>query len=844
VAEPEPTLLEKRLDERVDKKWGSFSWLTLRALVSSANDAIGKGAPRLVNDMRGRWVSARRSVVDDRWSPDWVVKQPGARSFLILGDPGEQDASQYVVAPALEEHNDVDFMLICSDVIYPSGDVNDYVDGFYIPYRRFTPKVYALPGNHDWYDGLSGFMWHFCGTEALPLTSYMATSYSLRERLLKRLWRRPAAPRRDLLNALRAERAGFQDESWRPLQPGPYFAIDTGRVLLVCIDTGIKGEIDREQGEWLLRVSQAEQDKVLVTGKPLLVNKDHKPCPIAEVSRDGPLRSPTGREFGTVDDIVRCPEHRYVAAIGGDIHNHQDYEVEIEEGGVKRPFRYVVSGGGGAYMSATHTISGKAGIKWDAEHSSDAPQAIHLKGFRCYPTCERSLIHFSGRLVPAVWRLVWTVLAIVAGFGLATGAAAYLGPDADDSLDLALLCAAVALAAWFLVVGPALRFLRRKPWPRVVRLAVATLAGGVLGLAGHWLAPGHFETNAIAAATLTAGGSLIALLLRVTHWWRPRRGHVEHRRQYLVRWLGGLALWLGLGGAGVVVALTQGESRIGAAVGAIAFVGAIGWILRMLGRWREGVATASAYAAQFAALLLIIDRWPLPESAHDEFVALLAAFLVAPAAVAIASWLVRGVVALLAMIFREKNGPKLAFRAAFRQTGSEQFLLIVVLLGGAVWGLTEVLHGRDSGRAIAAAGAMLLVPVVAIVVVDYVRRLSPLFWRAWLVGAIGLVVLALALTDAEEGWFLRAFAAAAAILAVGVLGTLITHLTFLRAFALVLPWPLREASRLRNGTLSCPEAKQALEWRDAGDRGQKLDPVVHRIVDIAYPGSDNPRGPL
>ena len=60
------------------------------------------------------------------------------------------------------------FVMIMSDVIYPAGHVDDYVDGVYRPYRgepphfRVDAPLLAIPGNHDWYDGLAGFMYHFC----------------------------------------------------------------------------------------------------------------------------------------------------------------------------------------------------------------------------------------------------------------------------------------------------------------------------------------------------------------------------------------------------------------------------------------------------------------------------------------------------------------------------------------------------------------------------------------------------------------------------------------------------------------------------------------------------------
>ena len=56
-------------------------------------------------------------------------------------------------------------MVICSDVVYPDGDVNEYLNKFFRPYKDYTKPIYALPGNHDWYDGLNGFMIHFCGAK-------------------------------------------------------------------------------------------------------------------------------------------------------------------------------------------------------------------------------------------------------------------------------------------------------------------------------------------------------------------------------------------------------------------------------------------------------------------------------------------------------------------------------------------------------------------------------------------------------------------------------------------------------------------------------------------------------
>jgi len=53
----------------------------------------------------------------------------GDFSFLVIGDPGEGDASQYSLASRylkLGQSNDVRFLVISSDVIYPAGSIEDY----------------------------------------------------------------------------------------------------------------------------------------------------------------------------------------------------------------------------------------------------------------------------------------------------------------------------------------------------------------------------------------------------------------------------------------------------------------------------------------------------------------------------------------------------------------------------------------------------------------------------------------------------------------------------------------------------------------------------------------------
>src|SRR5262249_4298505 len=92
------------------------------------------------------------------------VSGNGDFSFLVIGDPGEGDASQYSLASRylrLGQNDDVKFLVVSSDVIYPAGAIEDYEAKFYLPLQGFAKPVYAIPGNHDWFDALEGFNANF-----------------------------------------------------------------------------------------------------------------------------------------------------------------------------------------------------------------------------------------------------------------------------------------------------------------------------------------------------------------------------------------------------------------------------------------------------------------------------------------------------------------------------------------------------------------------------------------------------------------------------------------------------------------------------------------------------------
>ena len=346
----------------------SASWLRPSVLWRSRNDFLARISDP-TDHTRAHWIE---HIGVDPTTDDLAIDlaDDPEPSFLVLGDTGEGDASQYAVVPALDARaGGTRFMFILSDVIYPAGEVNDYVSKFHYPYAFYEAPIWAVPGNHDWYDGLNGFMQNFCGAKPLPPEEHA------RPLLHRLLWRQPSV--RDPL----AEKIGSalrpRPEQW-VLQPAPYFVIETGPLRLVAIDTGIRNRLDAEQGAWLRRVSASSpKPKLLLTGKPLIVDGERRRTPI--------------EGGGEVDEIVRDPAHNYVAAIGGDIHNYQRYPVPLPDG---RTLQYVVSGGGGAFMHATHKI-GRVEVEGVSEDE-----------FRCYPLRGDSLSFYS-HLLRKRWFWRW-----------------------------------------------------------------------------------------------------------------------------------------------------------------------------------------------------------------------------------------------------------------------------------------------------------------------------------------------------------------------------------------------------------------------------------------------------
>ena len=253
----------------------------------------------------------------------------GDFSFVVIGDPGEGDASQHVLRDQLltvAASADVRFVVVSSDVVYPSGSMIDYEAKFWLPFKGITRPVYAIPGNHDWYDALEAFAATFLQSEAARASIRARVEADLRltsttdariERLIDEAGR---------LRMAYGVQTGFQR--------APFFEIQTDRFALVAIDTGVLHSIDPAQAEWLEGALQRSAGKLTmaVLGHPFFAA--------------GNDATWAGGPFARLKQLLLS--HGVTILMAGDTH---DLEYYAQPASIPSDTaHYFVNGGGGAFL--------------------------------------------------------------------------------------------------------------------------------------------------------------------------------------------------------------------------------------------------------------------------------------------------------------------------------------------------------------------------------------------------------------------------------------------------------------------------------------------------------------
>jgi predicted phosphodiesterase len=345
----------------VNTIWG-FTWYFNTESWASA--FYQKMAELRVDTWRAGMVDGVMSAYAGKSANLFRVTPPGIDdqdfSFIVIGDPGEGDASQYALIERYLEigrRDDVKFLVIASDVIYPAGAMADYEKNFHLPFKGFKKPIYAIPGNHDWFDALEGFNANFLEPQAAraALAARADTDFHLTSTGTNRIDR--------LVNRARQLRELYGIQNG--LQHGPFFEIQTADFALIAIDTGILRTIDDRQRAWLTDALARAGGKftMVIPGHPKYAG---------------------GTDTSIGDDAFSALYATFENAgvdvvMAGDTHAFEYYVQYNNVAGGARPVYHFVNGGGGAYLSIGGALGWPDALPVETWAFYPAPGAVRAK---------------------------------------------------------------------------------------------------------------------------------------------------------------------------------------------------------------------------------------------------------------------------------------------------------------------------------------------------------------------------------------------------------------------------------------------------------------------------------
>ncbi|AUX31180.1 MULTISPECIES: metallophosphoesterase [Sorangium] len=248
---------------------------------------------------------------------DYAVRNGVARGEIwidYVADTGDGFNSTYAIASLLarptlslggRETRRGEVLIMGGDQVYPSATRQAYWTRLVEPYAAALPKadvkepphLFAIPGNHDWYDGLMSFMRLFGQKRTLG--------------------------------------------AWKTLQSRSYFALRLPRGFwLLGVDIQLESDIDQPQIEYFCKLARHDMrdgDRVvLCTAEPDWVK--------------GAIYNPdlqSNLAFFEKQLADARPGIEVVARIAGDLHHYRRHESADGR-------QNIIAGGGGAFLHPTH----------------------------------------------------------------------------------------------------------------------------------------------------------------------------------------------------------------------------------------------------------------------------------------------------------------------------------------------------------------------------------------------------------------------------------------------------------------------------------------------------------
>lgn len=381
-----------------------------------------------------------------------------------------------------------DVLLLGGDLAYPVATVREMSRRLIEPWNRVLEKegpepsrvLLAIPGNHDWYDGLDGFcrlVQAPCAFEELPAGD--AALHPRAEEFPVLAWAEAFS------RGVAVQKPGkIALYGYVPVQRASYFRLPLTRdIELFAIDRQLRRIDDRQQAYF--RMPLAGRGRLLFMPDPMRAWGEIRPDGAAALRSIGvrPDRDPT-------------------LLIAGDVHHF--------ERSADGPSTHVVSGGGGAFLQGAR-MSQDGSYRIDAEF----PGPLHSRQL--------------------VWRLPWFMatgrsgLVVTGIFALAN--AFVLGRDGGPfervPLISAIIIAAIVFAGTALLIG----WRRHRLFRVIVPSVVTGVLMGLVPLAGlgfeSWLSAaagggvgaqwGAFVLGLV-IATLLSGVVFGTMLALIAEW--------------------------------------------------------------------------------------------------------------------------------------------------------------------------------------------------------------------------------------------------------------------------------------------------------------------------------------
>ncbi|MCB1474827.1 MAG: metallophosphoesterase [Rhodobiaceae bacterium] len=265
---------------------------------------------------------------------NFVPDEDGAVWFDYAADTGDGFSSTYSIAlslaaPTLSIDGKTtrrgDLLVLGGDQVYPDASLENYINRFQTPFMWALPDqgseegvphpyIFAVPGNHDWYDGLTLFLALFC------------------------------------------KKTEWKIGNWRAPQRRSYFALRlTDDWWLWGVDVALEEDVDQPQSDYFEEILGQ-----MPSGANLIICTAEPGWQYASVRGEQTFNHKAYESLGYFSGLVRKSgkDIKIPLVLSGDTHHYCRYVAE------KSGTQFITAGGGGAFLHPTHQLQDEVRAWW------------------------------------------------------------------------------------------------------------------------------------------------------------------------------------------------------------------------------------------------------------------------------------------------------------------------------------------------------------------------------------------------------------------------------------------------------------------------------------------------